>query len=117
MIFDPLYLLLVLLPGILISGAASLMVRSAFNRYSGVRSIKGRTGAQAAQQLLDNAGIHDVRIIPARGFLSDHYNPKTKELALSEPVYRSLSVAAIGVATHEAGHAIQHANGYFPLWV
>jgi len=75
------------------------MVRSAFNRYSDVRSINVRTGAQAAQQLFDNAGSRDVKIVPARGFLSDHYNPKTKELALSEPVYRSTSVAAIGVAS------------------
>ena len=114
--FDPMYLVLVLLPGLLISGIASLMVKSAFNRYSRVRSMRGMTGAQAAQVLLDQAGIHDVRIVPAHGFLSDHYNPLTKELALSEQVYSSNSVAAIGVATHEAGHAIQHATHYFPLW-
>jgi len=114
--FDPMYLVLVLLPGLLISGIASLLVKSAFNRYSRVRSMRGMTGAQAAQVLLDQAGIDDVRIVPAHGFLSDHYNPLTKELALSEAVYSSDSVAAIGVATHEAGHAIQHARGYFPLW-
>ncbi len=114
--FDPLYLLLVMLPGLLISGGASWLVRSAFGHYSKVASIKGYTGAKAAQILLDQAGIHDVSIVRARGFLSDHYNPTTKELALSDPVYSSNSVAAIGVATHEAGHAIQHATNYLPLW-
>jgi Zn-dependent membrane protease YugP len=116
MIFDPMYLLIVVLPGLLISGLASFLVRSAFNRYSRVRSMRGYTGAQAAQILLDRAGIHDVRIVPTRGHLSDHYHPVKKELALSEQVYSSQSVAAIGVATHEAGHAIQHANNYLPLW-
>ena len=116
MIFDPMYLLIVMIPGLLISGLASMMVRSAFNRYSKVASIKGYTGAKAAQILLDEAGIHDVKIVRSRGFLSDHYNPTTKELALSDAVYNSRSVAAIGVATHEAGHAIQHAKNYAPLW-
>jgi Zn-dependent membrane protease YugP len=114
--FDPMYILIVVLPGVLISGIASLLVKSAFNRYSRVPSMRGFTGARAAQALLDRAGIHDVRVVPAHGFLSDHYNPATKELALSEQVYGSNSVAAIGVATHEAGHAIQHATHYAPLW-
>ena len=113
--FDPLYLLLVLLPGMLISGLASWKVKSAFNKYSRVASRNGYTGAQAAQKLLDNAGIHDVQVVRSQGFLSDHYNPQNKQLALSEPVYDSTSVAALGVATHEAGHAIQHARGYAPL--
>jgi Zn-dependent membrane protease YugP len=78
--------------------------------------MRGYSGAEAAQTLLDRAGIHDVQIVPAHGFLSDHYNPLTKELALSEDVYHSSSLAAIGVATHEAGHAIQHATHYAPLW-
>lgn len=111
------YLLMVVLPGLLISGAASWMVRSAFNKYSRVASRTGYSGAQAAQVLLDRAGIHDVRIVSARGFLSDHYNPAKKELALSEQVYSSRSVAAIGVACHEAGHAIQHDKGYVPLGI
>ena len=115
--FDPMYMLLVVLPGFLISGIASFLVRSAFKRYSRVGTMRGYTGAQAAQTLLDRAGIHDVRIVPARGFLSDHYNPTNKTLALSEQVYSSNSVAAIGVATHEAGHAIQHATHYAPLWL
>lgn len=77
---------------------------------------RGYTGAQAAQILLDGAGIHDVQVVPTHGYLSDHYNPATKTLALSEEVYASRSVAAIGVACHEAGHAIQHAHAYAPLW-
>jgi hypothetical protein len=113
--FDPLYVWLVLIPGFAISGIASWLVRAAFNRYSNVPARSGMTGAEAAQVLLDRAGIGDVRIVPAHGFLSDHYNPLTKELALSEPVFNSRSLAAIGVATHEAGHAIQHARGYVPL--
>ncbi len=113
--FDPLYLVLVLLPGLAISGIASWMVRSAFNRYSRVPARSGLTGAQSAQRLLDQAGIHDVNIVPAHGHLSDHYNPANKELALSPSVYGERSIAAIGVATHEAGHAIQHARGYLPL--
>jgi Zn-dependent membrane protease YugP len=115
--FDPMYLVLVMLPGLLISGAASLMVRSAFSRYSRVGSMRNITGAQAAQAMLDHAGIHDVTIVPTQGFLSDHYNPTNKTLALSPDVYQSTSVAAIGVACHEAGHALQHAHGYFPLWL
>lgn len=109
------YLLWVVLPGMLLSGGASLMVRSAFSKYSKVRSRRGYTGAQAAQALLVDAGVRDVTIVPTRGMLSDHYNPQSKQLALSESVYGSSSVAAIGVACHEAGHAIQHARGYAPL--
>lgn len=117
MYFDPMYLLLVLLPGLVVSGGASLLVKAAFNRYSRVACAKGFTGAEAAQILLDRVGIHDVAIVPTHGYLSDHYNPVNKTLALSEAVYRGRSIAAVGVATHEAGHAIQHANGYFPLWL
>ena len=115
MVFDPLYLLLVLLPGLIISGGASMLVKSTFKQYSTVPSRNGYTGAQAAQKLLDNAGIHDVAVVRSQGYLSDHYNPATKQLALSEPVYDSNSIAAVGVATHEAGHAIQHATSYAPL--
>ena len=115
MFFDPLYLLFVLLPGLVISGGASMLVKSTFKKYSNVRTRNGYTGAQAAQKLLDNAGIHDVQVVRSQGYLSDHYNPSTKQLALSEPVYDSNSIAAVGVATHEAGHAIQHATSYAPL--
>ena len=113
--FDPMYLLLVVLPGMLISGGASWLVKSAFKKYSNVASRRGISGAQAAQMLLDRAGISDVKVVPTRGYLSDHYSPTNKHLALSEPVYNSSSIAAIGVATHEAGHAIQHATSYGPL--
>lgn len=116
MIFDPMYFLFIL-PGLALSIWASVRVKSAFNRYSKVRSTRGFTGAEAARELLRGAGISDVRIVRSRGVLSDHYNPITKTLALSEPVYSSDSIAAVGVATHEAGHAIQHAGNYAPLWV
>lgn len=113
--FDPMYLLVVLLPGLVISGIASLMTKSAFNRYSRQRSATGLTGAEAARMMLDRAGLHNVRIERTSGYLSDHYNPKTRTLALSEGVYHQPTVAAIGVACHEAGHAIQHAQSYAPL--
>ena len=111
------YLLMVVLPGMVISGIASWMVKRAFAKYSKVPSRRGITGRQAAQMLLDKAGITDVEVVATNGYLSDHYNPRTKQLALSEPVYNSSSVAALGVATHEAGHAIQHATSYGPLWL
>ena len=116
MIFDPMYFLFIA-PGLALSLWASFRVKSAFNKYSKVRSARGLTGAEAAQEMLDRAGIADVKIVPTHGMLSDHYNPLNKTLALSESVYRSNSIAAIGVATHEAGHAIQHARNYAPLWV
>lgn len=115
MFFDPMYLWMVLIPGLLLSGGASLLVRSSFGYYSRVGSQRGYTGAQAAQLLLDRAGIRDVRVVSVPGHLTDHYDPTNKVLALSDNVYGSNSVAAIGVATHEAGHAIQHATGYLPL--
>jgi Zn-dependent membrane protease YugP len=108
---------LFIVPGLALSLWASFRVKRTFNRYSQVPSRSGRTGAEAARMLLAGAGISDVRIVRSHGMLSDHYNPLTKTLALSEPVHDSTSVAAIGVATHEAGHAIQHARKYAPLWV
>src|SRR6187401_1817133 len=116
MFFDPIYLLFIA-PGLLLSLWASFRVKSTFKKYSQVRSQRGMTGAQAAYELMRRAGITDVEVVRAHGMLSDHYNPMTKKLALSEPVYDSTSVAALGVATHEAGHAIQHARLYSPLWV
>lgn len=107
--------LLFMIPPALLSLWASMRVKTAFNHYSRVPSERGLTGAQAAQILLDQAGIHDVEIVPTNGFLSDHYDPSAKRLALSEATYASTSIAAIGVATHEAGHAIQHATNYGPL--
>jgi len=116
MFFDATYLMFVL-PALALSLWASWRTRSAFKKYSKVRVLSGMTGAQAAQRLLEAAGISDVEIVPTRGTLSDHYNPVTKKLALSEPVYGTASVAAVGVACHEAGHAIQHARSYKPLWL
>ena len=113
--FDMKYVLYVMIPGLLISGGASLLVKTAFNRYSKVASRRGYTGAQAAARLLHMAGISDVQIVPTQGYLTDHYNPQTKQLALSEAVYSSNSLAAVGVACHEAGHAMQHATNYAPL--
>lgn len=114
MIFDPVYFLFIG-PALLLSLWASFRTKSAFNKYSKVRTARGLTGAQAAQVLLDRAGIRDVRVVPTHGYLSDHYNPANKTLALSEGVFSSTSVAAVGVACHEAGHAIQHATAYKPL--
>lgn len=116
MFLDPTYFILVG-PAIVLSLWASFKTKSAFNRFSKVRVATGLTGAQAAKRLLDGAGISDVEIKPIRGNLSDHYNPMTKTLALSEAVYGTPSVAAVGVACHEAGHAIQHARAYKPLWL
>ena len=96
----------------LISGIASMTVRSAVKKYSKAGSRKGLTGAEAAQRLLDNADIHDVEIVPVQEVLRDHYDPVNKRLALSPSVCGGNSVAVIGVAPHEAGHAIQHATGY-----
>lgn len=116
MFFDPMYLLFIA-PGMLLSLWASFQVKRAFKKYSGIRSMRGMTGAEAAAKLLRGAGISDVKIVRHQGMLTDHYNPMSKTLALSEPVYDSDSIAAIGVATHEAGHAIQHARHYAPLWL
>jgi len=116
MYFDPRYFLFIG-PALILSLWASWRMRSAFNKYSRVPTARGLTGAQAARILLDTAGLQDVAIEPAQGFLSDHYNPLTRKLALSQPVYSSPSVAAVGVACHEAGHALQHAAHYRPLWL
>jgi Zn-dependent membrane protease YugP len=90
-------------------------VNSTFRKYSAVRSLSGMTGAQAAQRILNQAGIYDVTIEHINGKLTDHYDPSNKVLRLSDSVYGSSSVAAIGVAAHECGHAIQHQHGYVPL--
>jgi uncharacterized protein len=116
MFIDPLYLLL-MVPGLLFALWASWRTKSAFNKYSRVAAMSGLTGAQAARKMLDAANLTEVRVEATRGHLSDHYNPATKTLALSEPVYGSRSVAALGVACHEAGHALQHAEDYKPMYV
>ena len=114
--FDSVYFLFIA-PALALSLWASFRTRSAFNKYSQVRTMRGLTGAQAAKAMLDRAGIYDVKVVSTHGMLTDHYNPTDKTLALSEGVYASNSVAAAGVACHEAGHAIQHAEGYKPLWI
>lgn len=114
--FDPVYFIFIA-PALVLSLWASFRTKSAFKKYSQVRTMRGLTGAQAAKAMLDRAGIYDVKVVPTQGMLTDHYNPTDKTLALSEGVYASNSVAAAGVACHEAGHAIQHAEGYKPLWI
>ncbi|HEX3526317.1 MAG TPA: zinc metallopeptidase [Thermoanaerobaculia bacterium] len=114
--FDPTYLLFIA-TALLLSLWASFRTKATFNEYSRIRASRGLTGAQAARVMLDGAGIHDVQILLTQGMLTDHYNPATKTLNLSEAVYASSSIAAVGVACHEAGHAIQHAEAYKPLWL
>lgn len=116
MIFDPMYFVFVA-PALLLSLWASFRTKSAFKKYSRVPTANGQTGAEAAARLLASAGLADVKIIRSRGMLTDHYNPANRTLNLSEGVYDSRSVAAVGVAAHEAGHAIQHAEHYKPLWL
>jgi len=111
---DPMYWIFVG-PAILLALWAQLRVKSAFATYSRVIASRGMTGAQAAARVLDAAGVNDVSIERVDGFLSDHYDPRSKTLRLSSDVYASPSVAAVGIAAHEAGHAIQHAHGYTPL--
>ncbi|WP_176012969.1 zinc metallopeptidase [Victivallis sp. Marseille-Q1083] len=112
--FDPMYLLFAL-PGFVLALLASLYTKSTFSRYSSVPAAGGMTGAQAAAHLLHQGGVDNVRIEMTQGFLSDHYDPSSHTLRLSPDVYRSSSLAAIGVACHEAGHALQHAQHYSPL--
>lgn len=116
MYFDPVYMLF-MIPALILAGIASAMTKGTFNKYSKVSSRSQLTGAQAARQMLDRNGLHDVVIHRARGFLSDHYNPANRTLNLSPDVYDSPSLSAIGVACHEAGHALQHAQGYVPLQI
>ena len=111
--WDPTYLLIII--AMLLSLVASAMVKSTFSKYARVRSFSNMTGAQAAEKLLHRQGIYDVRIGHIAGDLTDHYDPRNKVLNLSDYTYQSTSVAAIGVAAHECGHAIQHAKGYAPL--
>ena len=111
--FDPTYILIII--GVIICSIASMRVKSTFSKYSGMRNHMGLTGAQAAERVLHGAGIYDVRIERVAGNLTDHYDPRNKRLALSQDVYDRTSVAAIGVAAHECGHAIQDATNYVPL--
>ena len=111
--FDWTYILLLI--GVVVTGIASAKVNSTFRKYARIASTTGMTGAQAAQHILNSEGIYDVSIQHIAGNLTDHYNPATKTVNLSDATYGSSSVAAIGVAAHECGHVIQHHTGYVPL--
>jgi uncharacterized protein len=111
----PLSYWIVLGIGALLSFYAQSRVKGAFAKWSQVRSRAGFTGKQVAEAILRSNGIHDVTVEPVHGQLTDHYDPTSKTLRLSEPVYHQTSIAALGVAAHEVGHAIQHAHGYAPL--
>ncbi|WP_227766945.1 zinc metallopeptidase [Zhaonella formicivorans] len=111
--FDPTFVLLI--PAIILSLYAQAKVQGAFTKYSRVSSTTGLTGAAVARQLLREAGIYDVEVEMIPGHLTDHYDPRHKKLRLSSQVYHSSSLAALGIAAHETGHAIQHDVGYFPL--
>ena len=111
--WDPTYILVVI--GAVICMIASARVKGTFNKYSQQRSMSGMNGAQVAQRVLQAAGIYDVQVRHVSGSLTDHYDPRTKTVNLSDPVYNATSVAALGVAAHECGHAIQHAKSYAPL--
>lgn len=116
MFFDPVYLIF-MIPGLILSLMATFYVKSTFAKYSQVRSRNGYTGAQAAEAMLGAAGVSGVRIEETHGFLSDHYDPMARTLRLSPEVYNSDSLSAVGVACHEAGHAIQHAENMALLGV
>lgn len=109
------YYIILVLPMILLSVIASVKVKSTFNRYSAFHSLRGLTGAQAASEVLRFYGISNVAVERVAGELTDHYDPKSNVIRLSDKVYNSTSVAAIGVACHEAGHAAQYAEGYAPV--
>lgn len=111
--YDPTYILVII--GAVISMLASLNVKSTFEKFSRVRNARNMTGKEAAITILNSAGIYDVSVQRVGGNLTDHYSPKEKVLRLSDSVYDSTSVAAIGVAAHECGHAVQHQVGYGPL--
>jgi Zn-dependent membrane protease YugP len=115
MFFDMHYMILVMVPTLVLAGLASLMVKVTFNRYSKVKCYSGMTGAQAAERMMRGNGVFDVTVEETSGFLSDHYDPSKKVLRLSPDVYGSNSLSAVGIACHEAGHALQHANQYVPL--
>lgn len=111
--FDPTWFWL--LPGIILSAVASILVNRTFAKYSDVRASSGATAAQVSASMLRDAGLSDVQVLPVSGNLTDNYNPQKRTLNLSQPVYNSDSISALGVAAHEAGHALQDATNYAPL--
>lgn len=109
------YTYLIILPAFLFGLYAQMKVSSTFSKYQSVQNSRGVTGAQAARRILDDNGLYDVAVVKISGNLTDNFNPKTRTVSLSDSVYSSTSVAAIGVAAHECGHAVQHATGYTPI--
>lgn len=113
--FDEPWVIMLLVASMAFAGYAQMKVSSTFDKFSKINNSRGLTGADAAQQVLRNAGINDVRIERISGNLTDHYDPRNNVIRLSDSVYNSQSVAALGVAAHEAGHAVQYAEGYGPI--
>jgi Zn-dependent membrane protease YugP len=109
------YYIIFILPAMLIALWAQVNVKSTFNRYSSIRNARSITAAQVARKILDSNGLYNVTVVPTSGNLTDNYNPKNRTVNLSQDVFSSTSVAAIGVAAHECGHAIQHSKAYKPL--
>lgn len=115
MVFSGGYFLFVLIPGLVLMGLAQWRLRSTFAKYRQIANSRGLTGAQAAEAVMRAAGVYDVGIEPIAGELTDHFDPRAKVLRLSEPIYNGRSIAAIGVAAHEAGHAVQQHVSYAPM--
>ncbi|HHY09108.1 MAG TPA: zinc metallopeptidase [Firmicutes bacterium] len=115
MFYDPTFIVVV--PALLLAMYAQFRVNSTFNRYLKERSYAGLTGAEAARRILDDNGLHNISVEMVRGQLTDHYDPRDKTVRLSETVYRGSSIAALGVAAHEVGHAVQHDRNYVPLGI
>lgn len=113
MIFD--ITLLLLIPGFLIGLYAQAKLSSTYRVYLKIINIHGYSGYQVARKMLDENGLYDIKLIKIQGYLSDHYDPRTKEVRLSSDIYNGTSIASVGIAAHEVGHAIQDAQGYFPL--
>ncbi len=107
--------MILIIPVLILAFWAQSKVRSNFSKFSKVRSNSGQTGAEVAETILRENGIYDVRVLPEKGELTDHYNPSTKEVHLSEPIFYGTSIASLSIAAHEVGHAIQHAKGYYPV--
>lgn len=115
MFFMDYWYLVLVVPTLILGMIAQSMVSTSFKKYSRVRTSNGYTAAEIARQILDRNGLSHIQVVPVRGQLTDNYNPQTQTVNLSDSVYSSNSVAAIGVAAHEVGHAIQHAKGYIPI--
>ena len=112
--FDPTYLIF-MIPALVIMGLTSAYVRSSYKKWGRIRATSGLTGAQAAQRLINSGGLYGVQVAGTPGELSDHYDPRNKTLYLSQGVYNAPSVAALAISAHELGHAVQDAEGYFPM--